>query len=89
MFDATILNDGSVRLCACRMKKSIFDELVVGNVMNSSLDGIFKNEYAIRLRLNFIYGQIPEVCKECSFYYPIKFDLLNSRKEPYYEGKKK
>lgn len=69
-FDASILFDGSVRLCACRIKDTEFDELVVGNIKNDSLSNLFYSEKAKKIREAFILKDPPLVCKGCSFYDP-------------------
>ncbi|MDD4860418.1 MAG: radical SAM protein [Dehalococcoidales bacterium] len=72
MSDAMVLFDGSIRLCACRIKDSEFDELVIGNIKNQSLKEIIFSSKAQELRNSFVDGKIPVTCKNCSLYAPNK-----------------
>ena len=72
LFDAAILFDGSVRLCACRAIDTEFDDLVIGNIKNDSLDDIFYGETAQSIRKNFLNGNYPDTCEKCSAYSPLK-----------------
>ncbi len=78
-FDAAILFDGSIRLCACRIKETEFDDLVIGNIKENSLEEIFHGEKARNIRKNFVENNLPEVCKKCSLYEPITEKVLVSR----------
>lgn len=78
-FDAAILFDGSVRLCACRIKDNEFDELVVGNIKKNSLKEIFYSSKAEKIRRSFFTGDIPRVCQNCSFYVPITQKFISKR----------
>jgi len=71
LFDAAILFDGSVRLCACRVVETEFDDLVVGNIKEEPLEKIFYGEKAQTIRKNFLKGKYPNTCKECSMYAPL------------------
>jgi radical SAM protein with 4Fe4S-binding SPASM domain len=66
----SVLPDGDVRLCGCRVKGSIKDELVIGNLNNASLKDILFSGKAEELAKRFIEGKAPEICKDCSFYCP-------------------
>ncbi len=79
-YDAAILFDGSVRLCACRVKDTEFDELVVGNINNDSLKDIFYSERAKKVRESFISNNLLPVCKECSLYVPAAVKLASRKK---------
>lgn len=78
-FDAAILYDGSVRLCACRIKDTEFDDLVVGNIRNDSLDNIYNSEKTKAVRRKFIDSNLPDVCSDCSLYMPAGKKWLNLR----------
>ena len=78
-YDAMVLFDGSVRLCACRIKDSEFDELVIGNIKQNSLKEIFYSKEAQKIRNSFFSGGIPPVCKNCSFYIPAIKGFINKR----------
>jgi radical SAM protein with 4Fe4S-binding SPASM domain len=72
MYDAMILFDGSVRLCACRIKDSEFDELVIGDIKKETLKEIVHSKKAQKLRHSFKDNIIPSTCKNCSLYVPKK-----------------
>jgi radical SAM protein with 4Fe4S-binding SPASM domain len=67
-FDAAILYNGAVRLCACRIKDNEFDELVVGNITSNSLLDIFNSSRAKSVRESFYKKRLPLVCQSCSLY---------------------
>lgn len=64
----SILSNGDVRLCGCRLKTTVFDDLVVGNIMDDSLQNIMKNEKVKYLCDSFEKGKIIETCKNCTVY---------------------
>lgn len=66
----TILSNGNVRLCACRLKTTTDDDLVVGNIKTDTLKNILENDKVNTIRKDFVNGKYPEVCKGCSFYEP-------------------
>lgn len=68
--ELSILPTGHVRLCGCRVKDTFQDELVVGHVGESSLLGIWQSEARERVIAAFGRGELPEVCKDCTFYEP-------------------
>jgi MoaA/NifB/PqqE/SkfB family radical SAM enzyme len=72
--DATVLFDGSVRLCACRVKDTEFDELVVGNIKYDSLKNIFYSEKSKAVRNSFISKNAPPACTGCSVYIPKHYE---------------
>lgn len=78
-FEVSILLDGSVRLCGCRMKSTVFDDLVVGNIMNQTLKDIFYGKLTKAVRQRFLDGNLPEVCKDCSWYRPVTKESLYRR----------
>lgn len=78
-FDASILFDGSVRLCACRVKNTEFDELIVGNINDNSLEEIFYGKEAKEVRNSFFTKKHPDVCKDCSLYLPATIKWLKER----------
>lgn len=81
VYDAVILFDGSVRLCAVRIKDSEFDELVVGNIRYNSLKEIFYSKKVNKIRESFLLGVVPSVCKNCSEYYPAREDFISNREK--------
>lgn len=64
----SIFPDGSVRLCGCRVKKSIYDDLIIGNIKNNSLINIINSKKIIDIKKSFLKNKAPEICKNCSFY---------------------
>ena len=68
MEDVAILWDGSVRLCACRLQKTEFDELVFGNLELQSLKEILQSPKADAARASFRRRELLPVCRDCSLY---------------------
>ena len=66
-----VLHDGSVRLCGCRVKKTEWDDLIVGNIREQSLAEIVCNEKSLRIIEGFYNGERPETCRQCTVYTPI------------------
>jgi len=71
--DLAILPDGQVRVCSCRYLGTIHDELVIGDLRESSLKDIYFNSYHLDLIEKVAKGFWPEVCLKCSQYFPITF----------------
>ena len=80
LFAYSVRHDGSVRLCACRLLKSDFDDLVVGNLHQSSLTDVVRGERAWSVIEGFFEGKRPEVCQECTMYKPVTPQWLADRK---------
>lgn len=78
-FDAMVLFDGSVRLCACRLKQTEFDGLVVGNIHQNTLGEIFYGEQAKAVRASFGQRDYVDVCQQCSFYIPATRSWIERR----------
>lgn len=66
----TILPNGDVRLCGCRVKDTLYDELIVGNIHKNTLLDLFKSKKRKELLGSFAKGKLPDVCKDCSHYVP-------------------
>lgn len=66
----SIFPDGSVRLCGCRVKNSIYDDLLIGNIKNNSLLELINSKKVINIKKSFKNNNPPEICKNCSFYNP-------------------
>ena len=64
----SVLSNGDVRLCACRIKDNEHDGLVIGNVTTNSLNEIINSEKRRDIIFNWRDGQLIEVCKECVRY---------------------
>lgn len=78
-FDLRILHTGDVRLCACRIVNTEFDELVVGSIHGGNLRDIFYGRRAAAVRKAFGEGKLPPVCKTCSLYAPATERWLKAR----------
>jgi radical SAM protein with 4Fe4S-binding SPASM domain len=70
LYVLSILPDGSIRLCGCRVKDTLYDDLIIGNVHTDNLTDIFYSKKRKDILRDFIHGKYPNVCKDCSFYCP-------------------
>jgi len=71
-----ILSDGTVAMCGCQELEGDSD-LVLGNIMDSSLEDLYKSEQAKMIRKNWLNGsRIPEICRKCRNYNPYTFGML-------------
>jgi radical SAM protein with 4Fe4S-binding SPASM domain len=70
LYSLSILPDGDIRLCGCRCMKTFHDELVIGNIKKDSLKNLVKSKKWKGLLNNPEIKNLPEVCKNCSFYRP-------------------
>jgi MoaA/NifB/PqqE/SkfB family radical SAM enzyme len=71
-----ILSDGTVAMCGCQELEGDSD-LVLGNIMDSSLADLYRSEQAKMIRKNWLNGnKIPDVCGKCRNYSPISFGML-------------
>ena len=64
----SILPNGDIRLCGCRCLKTFNDELIIGNIMEDSLKNLIKSEKWSSIVHKPEIKNLPEVCKNCSFY---------------------
>ncbi len=70
MFECTaILFDGSVRACNCRIMKTQFDDLVIGNIMQTPLKELYRKRMP-SLRETFSKGELKKACQGCELYTP-------------------
>jgi len=69
----SILANGDIRLCGCRIKNTEKDDLIIGNINENKFIEIINNENAKRIFSNWVSGRIPKVCLDCSRYYYPKF----------------
>lgn len=67
---ATVLPNGDLRLCGCRCKETLQDELIVGNLLTQSVNEIRESEKHKGLLARYAQGDLPDVCRECSLYEP-------------------
>ena len=79
LFNFAVRHDGKVRLCACRLTRSDLDDLVVGNILEKSIEEISKSDQAWNVIKGFYAGKRPETCLECTFYQPIDRPWLERR----------
>jgi len=70
LLSVSVLPDGDVRLCGCRVKTSTHDELTIGNLSAASLKEILFSGKVEEVAQRFVRGDYPHVCKDCSFYMP-------------------
>ena len=77
LYDGPIVfADGGVGLCGCR-DFNANSELIIGNIMTSSLLDLWQSEATQRLRRRFWAGDFPEICKQCTTY--ANLDLYRSK----------
>jgi len=69
----SILANGDVRLCGCRIKNTEKDDLIIGNINKEKLTDVISGENAKRIFSNWENGKIAEVCLDCSRYYYPRF----------------
>jgi hypothetical protein len=68
--EISLLPTGHVRLCGCRMKSSMHDELVIGKVGESSLLDMWQSGERKEIVSAFGRGEFPDVCRDCTLYEP-------------------
>jgi hypothetical protein len=66
--DVFLLADGQVRVCACRIKVTNYDELVIGDTRTQPLDAIVHGPAHRALLQRTAAGDWPEVCRDCTLY---------------------
>ena len=70
LLNISVLPYGDIRLCGCRCLKTLDDELVIGNINKDSLRHLTKNKKWETLINKNKTKNLPNVCKNCSFYRP-------------------
>ncbi|MBD3318944.1 radical SAM protein [Candidatus Woesearchaeota archaeon] len=68
----SLLPNGDIRLCACKVLKNESDELVVGNICHDDFAKIFSSKAINSLHKKFEQQEYPEVCQQCTRYSPLK-----------------
>jgi radical SAM protein with 4Fe4S-binding SPASM domain len=68
LLQLSVLPNGDVRLCGCRVKSTLYDDLIVGNINKQPLKEIAESEQVQKIHDGFAKGEVPDVCKNCSFY---------------------
>lgn len=81
IFDAIVLFDGSVRLCAARINKTQFDDMIIGNINEDNLKNIFFSDKATEIRRKFTENRHSSACAGCSLYVPADKSLLRDMGE--------
>jgi len=76
IFEIIFLQNGDVKLGGCRCKETVFDDLSVGNIYESSLRDIWFSELVFEIRNKFLQGTYPSICRECSHYKRLTHDIL-------------
>ncbi|MDO9311729.1 MAG: SPASM domain-containing protein, partial [Nitrosomonas sp.] len=70
-----VFEDGKLGLCGCR-DFNANSELIVGNIMESSLHEIWQSEKVRQIRYGFSHGDYPEICSKCSQY--VNLDVIRT-----------
>lgn len=70
LYDMSFLPDGTARLCSCRFKDSLYDDLVIGKLDSLDFHTLAKNKRWTEIIQQFAQGNYPDVCKGCTFYAP-------------------
>lgn len=71
-YQPAILVNGDVRACDCRYgEMGKHDELVLGNVLNSSLSELWRGSRIREIRESFPRFCQPSVCRKCNVYSPV------------------
>ncbi|MFH0959946.1 MAG: radical SAM/SPASM domain-containing protein [Pseudomonadota bacterium] len=83
-----VLVDGTVTACSCRDLNGDSD-LVLGKINETSLRGLCHSERLRKLRNNWFRGEgIPEICSDCTFYYPYTYLMLPDFKKKHFANRK-
>jgi MoaA/NifB/PqqE/SkfB family radical SAM enzyme len=74
--ELAILSDGTVAMCGCHELEGDSD-LVLGNILDSSLMDLYRSDKAKMIRKNWLNGsKIPDICRNCLNYNPYTFGML-------------
>jgi len=66
----SILPNGDIRPCGCRCLDTLKDELVIGNIKDTSLKDLYNSKKLKKIMKGFEKGQFPKVCNNCGLYRP-------------------
>jgi len=72
-----IYSDGRVGLCGCQ-DYNVASELVVGHIMEESLESIWQSQRVRKLRERFRESNLPDICSTCTMYQNL--DLYRNRR---------
>ncbi|MBD3422616.1 MAG: hypothetical protein GF398_21075 [Chitinivibrionales bacterium] len=70
MKQPAVLPDGMIRLCACRYYRSNYDDLIVGDINEEPLKNIIFGKRHKEIIKNWIGGDLPVPCRQCTLYEP-------------------
>lgn len=71
-FTLTVLWDGRVRACGCRLNNDgVEDPLILGNLNTQSLEEIWNGEKLRAVRRSFEQGKLCDLCRKCTSYTPV------------------
>lgn len=69
LYDIQLLPNGDVRLCGARRKvETVYDDLIIGNLNQNTLQEIWYSEKFFEIAHSFFTGDVPELCRDCSLY---------------------
>jgi len=66
----SILPEGKIRLCGCRVKRTLYDSLIIGDLKKENLQDLLHSKKWLNIIKDFKKGKYPEVCQDCSMYAP-------------------
>lgn len=73
-----ILVDGSITCCACRDLNGD-SELVLGNILDTSLEDAWQSKELVELRNEWKSGKyVPKICRDCRHYNPNSYLMTDS-----------
>ncbi|EME70543.1 radical SAM superfamily enzyme [Paramagnetospirillum caucaseum] len=76
--DVSILPDGQVRVCSCQYMNTNYDELVIGDTREASLDDILFAPRHRQVLKDMASGNWAPVCANCSIFEPVRLSLRES-----------
>lgn len=65
-----VLADGTVTACGCRDLEGT-SELRLGNILETPFKDMVKGKKIEDLRRRFLKGDLPDICRDCTFYSPV------------------
>ncbi len=75
-----VLADGNITACGCRDMDGS-SELSLGNITETTLAESWNNEKMKNIRRRFIGGEIPNICRDCTFYSAVRLNRLYAKKQ--------
>jgi hypothetical protein len=71
LFDIQVLADGKVRICGCRSGKTVYDDLIIGDLSTQSLLEIWDSPELMSIMNSFFDEKYPKACLGCNYYEPV------------------